>query len=61
MGGPRLTPAEIEKRNRYNQRYSTLTQRIKKLFSNHEVKILLGHLKLSFSSYFVANVSNLVS
>jgi hypothetical protein len=45
MGGPRLTPEEIEKRNRYSQRYSTLTQRIKKLFTNYEDKALLGHLK----------------
>jgi hypothetical protein len=29
MGGPRLTPPEIEKGNRENKRYSTLFQRIK--------------------------------
>jgi hypothetical protein len=33
MGSPRLTPAEIEKRDRENRRYSALFQRIKKLRS----------------------------
>jgi hypothetical protein len=47
MGGSRLTPAEIEKRDRENKKYSTLFQRIKKLFNNREVKALLGHLKSS--------------
>jgi hypothetical protein len=61
MRGPRVTPAEIEKRDRENKRYSTLFQRTKKLFSNREVKALLGHLKSSFSNYFVANISNLVN
>jgi hypothetical protein len=41
MGGPRLTKEEIEKRNRYNKRYSALFQRIKKLFSNQELKTIL--------------------
>jgi hypothetical protein len=34
MGGPKLTPAEIEKRDRENRKYSALFRRIKKLFSN---------------------------
>jgi hypothetical protein len=61
MGRPRLTLAEIERRDRENKRYSTLTQRIKKLFSNSHVKTFLHYLKISFSNYFVTNVSNLVS
>jgi hypothetical protein len=60
MGRPRLTSAEIERRDTENRRYSKLTQRIKKVFSNSEVKALLSYLKSSLSNYFVANVSNLV-
>jgi hypothetical protein len=63
MGGPRLTQAEIEKRDRENRRYSALFRRIKKLFSNQDIKtILWEYLKeRTFSSYLVANVSNLTS
>jgi hypothetical protein len=45
MDDPRLTQAEIEKRDRYNKRYSGLFQRIKKLFNNQEVKVLLNYLR----------------
>jgi hypothetical protein len=63
MGSPRLTQAEAEKRDRENKRYSALFQKIKKLFSNQELKtILWEYLKAqTFSSYLVANVSNLMS
>jgi hypothetical protein len=63
MGGPRLTPKEIERRDRENRRYSALFRRIKKLFSNQELKTILNeHLKTrTFSSYLVANVSNITS
>jgi hypothetical protein len=37
MGGPRLTPEEIERRDKYNKRYSALFQRIKKLFNNRDL------------------------
>jgi hypothetical protein len=37
MGGPRLTPIEIKKRDKEKQRYSALFRRIKRLFNNHEV------------------------
>jgi hypothetical protein len=47
MGGPRLTLEEIEKRDREKKRYSTLFQRIKKLFNNQDVKVLLEHLNSS--------------
>jgi hypothetical protein len=61
MGGLKLSKEEIEKKVRYNRRYSVLFQRIKKLFSNKELKtILWEYLKVrTFSSYLVANVSNL--
>jgi hypothetical protein len=45
MGGPKLTPVEIERRDRENTRYSALFQRIKRLFNNHEVKTFLYNLK----------------
>jgi hypothetical protein len=63
MGGPRLTKAEIEKRDRENRRYSALFRRIKKLFSNQELKtILWEYLKSrTFSSYLVPKVSNLTN
>jgi hypothetical protein len=63
MGGPRLTKEEIERRVRYNKRYSALFQRIKKLFSNKELKtILWEYLKIrTFSSYLVVNVSDLTN
>jgi hypothetical protein len=59
MGGPKLTPAEMEIRNKKKQRYSALFQRIKRLFTNAGVKELLYQLKLPFSNYFKPNVSNL--
>jgi hypothetical protein len=37
MGGPRLTQAEIEKRQKEKQRKSLLFQRTKQLFSHQEV------------------------
>jgi hypothetical protein len=63
MDGPKLTPAQIESRDRYNRRYSALFQRIKKLFNNRELKeILWKYLKAqTFSSYLIANVFNLTS
>jgi hypothetical protein len=63
MGGPKLTPEEMEKRQKEKQRKSLLFKRIKQLFTNKEVKELLGHLgylPTEISSYFVANISNLV-
>jgi hypothetical protein len=40
MGGPRLTPEEIEKRQKEKQRKTLLFKRIKQLFTNREVKEL---------------------
>jgi hypothetical protein len=59
MGSPRLTLAEIERRDRYNRRYSALFQRIKKLFSNRELKtIRWEYLKTqTFSNYLIANIT----
>jgi hypothetical protein len=62
MGRPRLTKEQIENRIRFNEIYSALFKRIKKLFSNQEVKALLHHLQSQvISSYFVVNVSNLTN
>jgi hypothetical protein len=60
MGGPRLTPEQIEKRLKEKLRKSLLFQRIRQLFSHQEIKELLKHFTSTISSYLIANVSNLV-
>jgi hypothetical protein len=52
MGGLRLTPAEIEKRQKEKQRKSLLFQKIRQFFNNQEVKELLKHFPTPISSYF---------
>jgi hypothetical protein len=57
MGGPRLSPAEIEKRQKEKQRKSLLFKRIKQLLIIEKLK----NFQNIISNYFVANISNLVS
>jgi hypothetical protein len=38
MGGPRLTPEEVEKRQREKQRKSLLFQRIRQFFKKHQIE-----------------------
>ena len=61
MPRPKLLESVVMQRQKDKQRRTQLFQRIKKVFNNKELKLLLNYTFYDISSYFIPNVVNLTS